>query len=371
MKECGVPLLPPGDSLPLVPRDHGVIAECWTWLDNGGRSAGNAFPRDVSLEGAWNLVLLGGKEGIAALHAAIVEVAAEAVSRARGCRIRALEVGVRVIRRSSQRGCESRSGWHSSFRNWRVVFAVRRGRRRRCDRGRLCGSGSSRRRRLVVVDITFLDGNFCARRCHDVFDLGARIPAATRVDRVSASPRGPAGRDGVATFSRTFGHPAGHTRGFARARAGHNRRAFALTFWAAGPGLPLSFTIRCERILQLFPHANISAIESYMDESKGTLPSAGFATPFVQSCRCAPRYPRPQPSCHRAVLHHLTPRNVSSWETKALHPPLLSPLPSRARALPAPPPSLGRMSPPACSQWRRNAVVSCAYRHHLCGANVT
>lgn len=246
---------PSGDSLPLVPRDHGVIAECWTCLDNGGRSAGNAFPHDVCLEGARDLLLLGGKKGIAALHAATVEVAAEALSRARGFRIRALEVGVRVIRRSSQRGCERRSARHSNFRNWRVVFVVRRGRRRRRDRGRLSGS----RRRLIVVDITSLDGNFCARRRHDVFDLGARSPAARRVDRVSASPRGSAGRDGVATFSRTFGHPAGHTRGFARARVGHACRAFALTFWAAGPGLPRSFTIRCERILQLFPHANISA----------------------------------------------------------------------------------------------------------------
>ena len=63
----------------------------------------------------------GAEECIAAFCAA-VKVAAEALSRTGGFRIRALKVGVRVVRRSGQGRGESRSRWlvsgsSSGFRN--------------------------------------------------------------------------------------------------------------------------------------------------------------------------------------------------------------------------------------------------------------
>jgi hypothetical protein len=57
-------------------------------------------------------------EAITALYATL-KVAAEALSRAGGFRIRALKVGVRVVRRSGQGRGESRSSWLV-----RVVVAV-------------------------------------------------------------------------------------------------------------------------------------------------------------------------------------------------------------------------------------------------------
>lgn len=111
---------------PFESRDHGLIAERWAWLGHGGRNAGNALPGDLcSLERAPDVRLLNCSSGagkcIAALCAA-VKVAAEALSRAGGFRIRALKVGVRVVRRSGQRRGESRGSWlvssgSGNFRN--------------------------------------------------------------------------------------------------------------------------------------------------------------------------------------------------------------------------------------------------------------
>jgi hypothetical protein len=195
-------------------------------------------------------MLILGPECTAALYVAI-KVAAEALSRAGGGRIRTLKVSVRVVRRSGKCRGESRSDWvrrcagppvsGSFFRDRSVV--VRGGGRR----GRRC------RRR--GVDVSFLDGVFCARRCLDFFKLGG-IVAASRVIRVPTSDCGSAGRDGVASFSWAFGEPADHTRGFPRAGAGYDRsslRPFTLALWA-GMSLPLSFTICCEGILQLTTH---------------------------------------------------------------------------------------------------------------------
>ena len=97
--------LPWGDSLP---RDHSVVAERGAWLDHGSCNAGNAFPHDVRLEGAREMLPLGLEECAPALYVAI-KVAAETLSRALGSRIRTLEVGVRVIRRSGYCRGESRS----------------------------------------------------------------------------------------------------------------------------------------------------------------------------------------------------------------------------------------------------------------------
>lgn len=111
---------------PFESRDHGLIAERWAWLGHGGRNAGHALPGNLcSLKRARDVRLLnrssGAGECIAALCAA-VEVAAEALTRAGGFRIRALKVGVRVVRRSGQRRGESRGGWlvgngSGNFRN--------------------------------------------------------------------------------------------------------------------------------------------------------------------------------------------------------------------------------------------------------------
>jgi hypothetical protein len=94
------------------------------------------------------------------------------------------------------------------------------------------------------------------------------------VDRVPTGSRGSVGRDGVATFSRAFGYPADHTRGFARARAGHghNRssfRPFTLTLWVR-PGPPLFFAICCQCILQLkfHTHEKTSAPEVISSNNK-------------------------------------------------------------------------------------------------------
>jgi len=163
-----------------VPRDHSVVAERGAWLDHSGCDAGNAFPRDVNLEGAREMLILG-QEYTAALYAAI-KVAAEALSRAGGGRIRTLEVGVRVVRRSGQGRGESRSDWvrrragppvsGSFFRDRSAVIRGGSPRRRRRHRHRRC------RRR--GVDVSFLDGVFCARRCLDFFRLGG-VLAASRV----------------------------------------------------------------------------------------------------------------------------------------------------------------------------------------------
>lgn len=240
-KTQGYSKLPSGDRGSFESRDHGVIAERWAWLGHGGRNAGNALPHDVcALKRARDTRLIdrgsGGEEAIAALYATF-KVAAEALSRARGFRIRALKVGVRVVRRSGQGRGESRRGWlvdgvgggasGGGFRNRSVVVVVivlggvgdrRYGCRRRHRRLRRL-LWRERRGRKVDVTRNFLDGGrrrgrivvLCARRRPSLFGAFGGGTAVSRVDRVPTGSRGSDGRHRVPAFSRAFGHSAGHT----------------------------------------------------------------------------------------------------------------------------------------------------------------
>ena len=80
-------------------------------------------------------MFLHGVQGIAASFTVIVKVAAEALSGAGRGRIRTLKVRVRVVRRSGQRGCESRCYWRhrarpidarcDASRRFRVIIVLR------------------------------------------------------------------------------------------------------------------------------------------------------------------------------------------------------------------------------------------------------
>jgi hypothetical protein len=106
------PELPPGNGI--ATRDYSVVAERRAWLGYGSHDAGHAFPDDARLgrlEGTRDMLLLHDVQGIAASSsrslAVILKVTAEALAGAGRGRIRALEVRVRVVRRSGQRGRES------------------------------------------------------------------------------------------------------------------------------------------------------------------------------------------------------------------------------------------------------------------------
>jgi len=122
-------------------------------------------------------------EAIAALYATL-KVVAEALSRAGGFRIRALKVGVRVVRRSGQGRGESWSGWLVSggsggSRNRSIVIVVLGNRRYSC-RGRL-----RRERGRVDVARNFLDDRrivLCARRCPSFFGAFGGGTAMSCVD---------------------------------------------------------------------------------------------------------------------------------------------------------------------------------------------
>ena len=210
-------------------RDYGAVAERRARLGDSGEDARNAqsLSPDARLERTRNQFILS-VEGI--------KVAADALPRAGGSRMRALEVRVRVVRRSGQGGGEGRSR-----RQGRVGVVGSLG-----DRSVVRGS------RYRWLGVSFLVGIVGARRCPGPFDLGRNL-TASGVDRIWTGGCGSGRRDRIPPFPRTLGAPASYTRRLARARSGYNPsslRTLALTL-RAGLSLPLPFTVCSKRVLQL------------------------------------------------------------------------------------------------------------------------
>lgn len=143
-------------------------------------------------------------EGIAAL-----EVAAEALPGAGGCGIRALEVRIRVVRRSSQRGGERRCDGSSRAR---PIYGGGSGRFCCC-----CFRGQS----VIVLRARSCYRKIGARRRPGLFVFGGPIFTWSCIGRVPTGNRGSAGRNRIGPFPMALVIPASYTRGFARARAGY------------------------------------------------------------------------------------------------------------------------------------------------------
>jgi hypothetical protein len=153
--------------------------------------------------------------------------------------MRALEVRVRVVRRSSQgRG---------------------KGRSRRQGRIGVIGNLGDWSIRYRWPGVNFPVGNVGARRCPGPFNLGRNL-TASGIDRIWTRDCGFGRRDGVAPFPSTLGAPVGYTGRLARARSRYNPpslRPLTLTL-RAGRGLPLPVTVCSKCVLQLL-HASVSA----------------------------------------------------------------------------------------------------------------
>jgi hypothetical protein len=87
------------------------------------------------------------------------------------------------------------------------------------------------------------------------FRLGGRR-ALSGIGRVSPTSRvrGLAGRDRITPFPKALKAPAGDTRYIARARTGYSPSSLSTFTLTPRGGLPVLFTIRRERILQLGFH---------------------------------------------------------------------------------------------------------------------
>jgi len=175
-----------------VTRDYSVVAECWARLGHGGEDARNT--RSFSLSPEARLERAGNKF---ILRVEGIKVAANALPRAGSSGMRALEVRVRVVRRSGQRGGEGRSRGQGRVG---VLGSLRDG-----DRNVVRSNSWYR-----WLGVTFLVGNFGARWCSGPFDLGRKL-SASGVDRIWTGGCGSGRRYGVASFPSSLGAPVSYT----------------------------------------------------------------------------------------------------------------------------------------------------------------